>query len=311
MQLRRLGATGLDIAPLVLGGNVFGWTADRDTSFAILDAFLDAGFNAIDTADVYSIFVPGHKGGESETVIGEWMKARGNRDKVVLITKGGLSMGDGLKGLGKDYLHRACDASLRRLKTDYIDVYMSHRADGTVPIGETLEAFQGLIDAGKIRSAGASNYDNDQLAEALAAGGNGKAAYTSFQPHYNLANKGDYEGEAEALCHRHNLGVITYFSLGAGFLTGKYRSKADFEGKARGGSAGMYYSEANMALLDRLEAVARRHDATMAQVALAWLMARPSVAAPIASATSLEQLRDILKSTELQLTPEDMAALEA
>ncbi|MGE3692524.1 MAG: aldo/keto reductase [Novosphingobium sp.] len=311
MQFRKLGASGIEVAPLVLGGNVFGWTADKEASFAILDAFMDAGFNAIDTADVYSIFVPGHKGGESETVLGEWMKARGNRSKVVLITKGGLPMGEGLRGLSKGYLPRACEASLQRLQTDYIDVYMSHRADDTVPIGETLEAFQGLIDAGKIRSAGASNYSNAQLAEALGSSAPGQAAYTSFQPHYNLAHRGDYEGEAEDLCVKHNLGVITYFSLGAGFLTGKYRKKEDFEGKARGGSAAAYSTDANIAMLGRLEEVAKRHNATMAQVALAWLMARPSVTAPIASATRLDQLSDILKSVDVQLTAEDMAALDA
>ena len=310
MQFRKLGATGLDIAPLVLGGNVFGWTTDKATSFAILDAFMDAGFNAIDTADVYSIFVPGHKGGELETVIGEWMKARGNRELVVLITKGGLPMGEDLKGLGKDYLARACEASLKRLQTDHIDVYMAHRADPAVPIAETLETFQSLINQGKTRSAGASNYTAEELAEALAAAGNGRAAYTSFQPHYNLAKRDEFEGAQEEISAAHNLGVITYFSLGAGFLTGKYRSKADFEGQARGGSASRYYSEANMALLGRLEEVARRHDATMAQVALAWLMARPSVTAPIASATSVTQLTDILKSAQLHLTPEDLAALE-
>ena len=229
---------------------------------------------------------------------------------VVLITKGGLPMGEGFEGTGPDYLARACEASLKRLQTDHIDVYMAHRADPTVPIGETLETFQSLIDEGKIRSAGASNYTADELAEALAAAGNGRAAYTSFQPHYNLAKRDDYEGAQEEFCAEHNLGVITYFSLGAGFLTGKYRSKADFEGKARGSSANMYYSEANMALLGRLEEVARRHNATMAQVALAWLMARPSVTAPIASATSMAQLTDILKAVEIQLTPEDFDALE-
>ena len=311
MQFRKLGASGIEVAPLVLGGNVFGWTADKEASFAILDAFIDAGFNAIDTADVYSIFVPGNKGGESETVLGEWMKARGNRDKVVLITKGGLPMGEDLKGLSKGYLPRACDASLQRLQTDYIDVYMSHRADDTVPIGETLEAFQGLIDAGKIRSAGASNYTNAQLAEALASNGPRQAAYTSFQPHYNLAKRDEYEGEAEDLCVKHNLGVITYFSLGAGFLTGKYRKKEDFEGKARGGSASMYANDANFAMLGRLEEVAKRHNASMAQVALAWIMARPSVTAPIASATRLDQLSDILKSVDIRLSQEDMAALDA
>ena len=311
MQFRKLGACGIEIAPLVLGGNVFGWTAGKSASFAILDAFMDAGFNAIDTADVYSIFVPGNAGGESETVLGEWMKARGNRDKVVLITKGGLPMGEDLKGLGKDYLTRACDASLKRLGTDYIDVYMSHRADPAVPIGETLGAFRDLIDAGKVRSAGASNYTCAQLAEALASTGGGQAAYSSFQPHYNLAKRDEYEGEVEDLCVKHNLGVITYFSLGAGFLTGKYRTKADFEGKARGGSASAYANDGNFILLDRLDQVAKRHGATMAQVALAWLMARPSVTAPIVSATSPAQLADILESVELRLTAEDMAALDA
>ena len=306
MQFRRFGATGIDMAPLVLGGNVFGWTADKAASFAILDRFMDAGFNAIDTADVYSIFVPGHIGGESETVLGEWMKARGNRDKVVLITKGGLPMGEGLKGLSRDYLTQACEASLERLQTDYVDVYYTHRADPTVPIGETLGALDALKSAGKIRANGCSNYTDAELTEALAVHG----GYDSFQPHYNLAWRAEYEDQAEALCVQHNLGVITYFSLGAGFLTGKYRSKADLEGKARSFSAGMYFNDANMALLDRLDAVAKRHNATIAQVALAWLMARPSVTAPIASATSLAQLEDIMKSTEISLTAEDLAQLE-
>jgi aryl-alcohol dehydrogenase-like predicted oxidoreductase len=311
MQFRKFGATGIEIAPLVLGGNVFGWTADKAASFAILDMFMDAGFNAIDTADVYSIFVPGHKGGESETVLGEWMKARGNRDKVVLITKGGLPMGDNLKGLSADYLPRACEASLRRLQTHYIDVYFTHRADDTVPIGETLGALEALKAAGKIRATGCSNYTADQLEGAIAAGEAGQGGYDSFQPHYNLARRDEYEGVPEDLCTRHKLGVITYFSLGGGFLTGKYRTKQDFEGKARGGTAGMYYSEANLALLDSLDEVAQRHDATMAQVALAWLMARGSVTAPIASATSLAQLGDILKSVQITLTAQDMAALDA
>ena len=310
MQFRRFGATGIDMAPLVLGGNVFGWTADKDASFAILDAFIERGFNAIDTADVYSIFVPGNTGGESETVLGEWMKARGNRDKVVLITKGGLPMGEGLKGLSRDYLTRACEMSLARLQTDYVDVYYTHRADDTVPIGETLDTLASLKAAGKIRANGCSNYTDAQLAEALAAGEAGPESYDSFQPHYNLAWRAEYEAVAEDLCLKHELGVITYFSLGAGFLTGKYRSKADFEGKARGSSAKMYFSEANMAVLDRLDAVAKRHNATMAQIALAWLMARPSITAPIASATSLAQLDDMMKSAEISLTAEDLAALE-
>lgn len=310
MEMRKLGTTGIETAPLVLGGNVFGWTADKETSFAILDRFLEAGFNAIDTADVYSIFVPGHIGGESETVMGEWMRSRGNRSRVTIITKGGLPMGEDMKGLGRDYLKRACEASLKRLQTDYIDIYMSHRADPTVPIEETLEAYQELIEEGKVRFAGASNYTAAELDEAISAGGHGRARYEVFQPHYNLAERGLYEGETEELCARHKLGVITYFSLAAGFLTGKYRSKEDIQGAARAMSAGPYLNERGFALLDAMEGVARRHGATLAQVALAWLMARPSVTAPIASATSLAQLEDILKAVDVQLTAEDMAALD-
>lgn len=308
--MRRLGSTEIEIAPLVLGGNVFGWTADKPTSFALLDRFLEAGFNAIDTADVYSIFVPGHHGGESETVMGEWLKDRGVRERVVIITKGGLSMGEGLQGLGRDYLVRACEASLRRLQTDYVDVYLSHRADPSVPIEETLEAYRSLIDAGKVRFAGASNYTAGELAEALAAGGDGRARYEVFQPHYNLANRKEYEGEPEALCRRHDLGVITYFSLASGFLTGKYRSEADLAGSARAHGAAPYINARGFAVLKALEGVASRHGATLAQVALAWLMTRPSVSAPIASATSLGQLDDILKSADLELTAQDLAELD-
>lgn len=310
MEMRRLGTTGIETAPLVLGGNVFGWTADKAASFAILDRFLDAGFNAIDTADVYSNFVPGNKGGESETVIGEWMKDRGLRDRVTIITKGGLPMGEDLKGLSRDYLKRACEASLRRLQTDHIDVYMSHRADPTVPIEETLETYQELIDEGKVRFAGASNYGAEELDEALKAGGHGRARYEVLQPHYNLAQRGQYEGTLEDLCTKSKLGVIPYFALAAGFLTGKYRSKADIEGRARSSTAAPYMNERGFALLDAMELVAARHGATLAQVALAWLMARASVTAPIVSATSIAQLDDILKSIDLKLTPQDMTDLD-
>jgi aryl-alcohol dehydrogenase-like predicted oxidoreductase len=311
MQLRELGTTGLRIAPLVLGGNVFGWTADKDTSFAILDAFLDAGFNAIDTADVYNRYAPGLKGGESETMIGEWMKDRGVRACIVVITKGGLSMGAGMEGLGRDYLPRACDASLRRLQTDYIDVYMSHRADPTVPIEETLETFQALIDAGKVRAAGCSNYTTEELDAALAAAVGGRARYAVVEPHYNLAARNQYEGGLENICAKHKLGVIPYFALAAGFLTGKYRSKQDFAGRARGGTASAYFNEQNLRLLEVLDRIAARHGALPAQISLAWLMARPSVTAPIASATSVAQLSDILRSAELTLTREDLAELES
>lgn len=310
MQMRRLGATGIEIAPLVLGGNVFGWTADQETSFAILDAALEAGINAIDTADVYNRFAPGGQGGESESVIGAWMRDRGVRDRVVVITKGGLPMGENMQGLGRDYLTRACEASLRRLQTDYIDVYMSHRADPGTPIAETLETFQALIDVGKVRHAAASNYTAAELGEALAAAGDGRARYTVLEPNYNLALRSEYEGALEDLCAANGIGVIPYFALAAGFLTGKYRTEADLAGKARQSTAASFMTPANLALLDRIDRVAARHGATPAQVSLAWLMARPSVTAPIVSATSLAQLRDILRSVELKLSAEDLAELE-
>lgn len=309
MRLRRLGSTELEIAPLVLGGNVFGWTADRETSFAILDAFLEAGFNAIDTADVYNRFAPGLEGGESETVIGDWMSDRGVRERIVLITKGGLPMGESMQGLGKDYLPRACEASLRRLRTDRIDVYMSHRADATVPIEETLETFQGLIDKGEVRYAACSNYTPAELGAALAAAGGARARYEVIEPEYNLAERGGYEGALEDLCSREGLGVIPYFGLAAGFLTGKYRRPEDAEGSARGRVVSRYLDARGLRLLDALDRVAARHGATPAQVALAWLMARPSVTAPIASATRVEQLDEILASVDLTLTPQDLSDL--
>jgi aryl-alcohol dehydrogenase-like predicted oxidoreductase len=311
MQLRQLGATGLQIAPLVLGGNVFGWTADKPTSFAILDAFLAAGFNAIDTADVYSRFAPGKVGGESETILGEWFKARGNRGRVVLITKGGLEMGPGKKGLGRKYLTQACEASLRRLQTDHIDVYMTHRADPTVPIEETLEALQALLDAGKIRHAACSNYTADELSAALAAAGNGRARFAVLEPNYNLIDRREYEGALEKTCVQHGLGVVSYFSLASGFLTGKYRRTEDIAGHARSRMLARYLTPQGLGQLGVLDAVAARHHATPAQVALAWILARPSATAPIASATSVQQLADLLKSTELKLTPADLGALGA
>ncbi|MFA7601907.1 MAG: aldo/keto reductase [Novosphingobium sp.] len=310
MQMRRLGATGIDIAPLVLGGNVFGWTIDRETSFAILDAALEAGINAIDTADVYNIFRPGGQGGESETIIGEWMKDRGVRDRMVIITKGGLPMGPGLQGLGRDYLPRACEASLRRLQTDYIDIYMAHQADPATPIEETLETFQTLIDAGKARHAAASNYTAEQLEAALAAAGDGRARYAVLEPGYNLADRADYEGEVERICVENGVGVIPFFALASGFLTGKYRDRDQLKGNAREMLTAKYFTERNLALLAVIDRVAARHDATPAQVSLAWLMTRPSVTAPIVSATSLTQLDDILKSLQLELTAQDLADLE-
>jgi aryl-alcohol dehydrogenase-like predicted oxidoreductase len=310
MQRRQLGKTGLEIAPLVLGGNVFGWTADRQTSFAILDAFFEAGFNAIDTADVYNRYVPGLVGGESEAIIGEWMKARGNRDRIVLVTKGGLAMAEGAKaGLGAAYLRRACEASLKRLQTDYIDVYLAHKADPATPFAETAGAFQRLIDEGKVRAAGGSNYSAQELEAVLGVSEAGLARYQVFEPHYNLAERDRYEGATEDLCVRHALGVITYYSLAAGFLTGKYRTKEDASGRPRSRVVSNLVTPEKLKLLDALDRVAARHGATPAQVALAWIMARPSVTAPVASATSLAQLTDIMGAAELSLTPEDFSAL--
>lgn len=312
MQTRPLGHPDAQIAPLVLGGNVFGWTADSETSFSILNAFLDGGFNAVDTANVYSRWIPGHTGGESETVIGEWLAADKRRDELFLITKAGMEMGGGNKGLKAARIIENCEASLKRLQTDHIDLYFSHAPDEETPIEETLEAHQKLIDQGKVRFVGASNYSAAQLGEALKAGeGGNRARYTVLQPHYNLMVRDQYEGALEDLCAQQGLGVIPYFALASGFLTGKYRSEADLKKSPRGGGMKDKMTPRNMALLDRMDAIARTHDATLAQIALAWLMARPSVTAPIASATRLDQLKDIMGAASVKLSHEDMAALDA
>jgi aryl-alcohol dehydrogenase-like predicted oxidoreductase len=309
MENRTLGRTDLHIAPLVLGGNVFGWTTDEATSFRILDAMLDHGLNAIDTADVYSAWVEGHEGGESETVIGNWLAARGGnvRDRVVLITKVGYQ-----GGLSRDHILAAAEASLRRLRTDRIDLYFSHKADPETPIEETLEAHERLIEQGKVRWVGASNYDAGQLEEALEAGAaEGRARYEVLQPEYNLYARAGYEDGLEAVAEREGLGVIPYFALAAGFLTGKYRSEDDFGKSARGpGVRQQYWNERGRRIVAALDEVAAALDATPAQVALAWLMARPSVTAPIASATSPEQLAEIVAACELALGGEAMALLE-
>lgn len=309
MHKRKLGNSGLEIAPLVLGGNVFGWTADKDASFAVLDAFVGAGFNAIDTADVYSRWAPGHQGGESETVIGEWMKARGNRDKVVLITKVGSEMPAG-KGLKAAYIQSACEASLKRLQTDHIDLYFSHFPDKDTPIAETLETYERLIEQGKVRAIGGSNYDADGLTEAMEAGdGKIHGRYSVLQPHYNLLVRDQYEGALEDICVSENLGVIPYFALASGFLTGKYRTEADLKKSARGGRMKDLLQGRGPALLAAMDVVAARHNATLAQVALAWLMARPSIAAPIASATSVAQLNELMSAVNIRLTADDIKEL--
>ncbi|MEQ1609696.1 MAG: aldo/keto reductase [Hyphomonadaceae bacterium] len=309
MQKRKLGTSGLEIAPLVLGGNVFGWTADKAASYAVLDAFTAAGFDAVDTADAYSRWVPGHQGGESEAVLGDWMKERRNRDSVVVITKVGSEMAAG-KGLKAGYIQSACEASLKRLKTDCIDLYLSHFPDKDTPIAETLEAHQRLIDQGKVRAVGGSNYDAAGLKEALDAAGPSRARYTVLQPHYNLLVRDQYEGALQDLCVMHNLGVIPYFALASGFLTGKYRSGDDLGKSVRGGGMKKNFTPRGLAILAALDKVAKSHGATPAQIALAWLMARPSVTAPIASATSAAQMKELAPAARLKLTADDMNALD-
>lgn len=312
MQMTRLGRTGEEIAPLVFGGNVFGWTADEATSFRLLDAFFDRGFNAVDTANIYTRFIPGNEGGESETVIGNWLADRKRRNEMFLITKAGGDMGDGRKGLSADQIVARCEESLRRLRTDRIDLYFSHFPDPDTPIEETLEGHHRLVEAGKVRFVGGSNYDAAGLKAALEAGtAEGRASYDVLQPHYNLMTRDQYEGPLEDLCLDHDLGVIPYFALAMGFLTGKYRSPADLDKSPRGRRMKDWFTDRNMALLDAMQATAKAHDATMAQVALAWLMARPSVTAPIASATKMEQLEDIMGAAELRLSAEEVNKLDA
>lgn len=311
MSKRRLGNTQLAISPLVLGGNVFGWTADRDTSFALLDRFLDAGCEAIDTADVYSAWVPGHQGGESESIIGDWMAARGNRDSVVLITKVGMAMGSGRKGLSAAWIESEVEQSLRRLRTDRIDLYFSHVFDEQVPIEETLRAYDRLIRTGKVRYIGASNHSPEQLAAALRVSSQAALPrYAVLQPHYNLYDRDSYEGPLRDLAVAEGLGVITYFSLASGFLTGKYRSSDDLGKSPRGGGMGKYLDARGFAVLAALDRIAAAHGAQPAEVALAWLMARQGVTAPIASATSIEQLESLVRATQLVLAPADMTDLE-
>ena len=310
MKMRKLGRTDLSVAPLILGGNVFGWTADKKASFAVLDAFVGAGLNAIDTADAYSTWVPGNQGGESETIIGEWMKARGNRSRVVVITKVGSPMGPGKEGLKPRYIEEAVEASLKRLQTDAIDLYLAHWPDMATPIGETLGAFQRLIEKGKIRWCGASNLHVALLEAALAAArARGGPRYEVLQPEYNLADRREFENGLADLCVREELGVITYFSLAKGFLSGKYRSKKDLAKSPRGGGVKAYLNPRGFRILDALDHVAAAHTAKPAEVALAWVMAQPGVTAPIASATSVEQVESLVRSTELKLTADDMAAL--
>ncbi len=311
MDKRRIGRSDLTVAPFCLGGNVFGWTADETASFAILDRFVERGFDFIDTADVYSRWAPGHVGGESEAVIGRWLAARpGVRDRIVLATKVGMDLGEAGKGLSALHIERACVASLRRLRTDRIDLYQSHLDDGDVPLDETLRAYERLIAGGKVRAIGASNYAPPRLAEALAlSAAAGLPRYECLQPDYSLAARG-YEAELEPLCRAEQIGVIGYFSLAAGFLTGKYRSAADAAGRAREDRVAKYINPRGLALLDALDAVAAAHGASPAQVALAWVIARPGITAPIASATSVAQLDELLGAAGLTLSAEAIDRLD-
>jgi aryl-alcohol dehydrogenase-like predicted oxidoreductase len=312
VQKRSLGRSGITVAPLAFGGNVLGWTADEATSFALLDAFVGAGFNLIDTADMYSTWVPGHTGGESEATIGRWLAKRGRRDDVVIATKVGMAMGDGSKGLSRDHILNSAEASLRRLQTDHIDLYQSHIDDADVPLDETLEAHAKLIRDGKVRVIGASNFTGPRLSEALAVSARlGAPRYETLQPHYNLLERTEYEKNLAPVAVAEGVGVIAYFPLASGFLTGKYRTEADFAKSPRGAWVQKYLDARGRLVLAALDAVAAKHSATPAQVALAWLMTRPGIVAPIASATSIAQLTDILGAASLKLDTADIAALDA
>lgn len=311
MEKRKLGQSSIAVAPLMFGGNVFGWTLDEAASFEILDAFTAAGFDFIDTADVYSRFIPGNQGGESEIILGKWMKARGNRDRVIIATKAGMDMGEGREGLSQAYLVKAVEDSLRRLQTDYIDLYQAHVDDPKTPLEETLGAFADLVRQGKVRVIGASNYSAERLSEALAVSDRlGLPAYQSLQPLYNLIDRAVYEDKLQPLCQAKSLGVIPYFSLASGFLTGKYRTEADFANSSRGAFTKHYLNDRGCRILGALDRVAADVSATPGMVALAWLMAQPTVTAPIASATSLAQLSELVRATELKLDRGAMAQLD-
>ncbi len=311
MDPEQLGRSGIAVAPWCFGGNVFGWTADEATSFRLLDAFVEAGFGFIDTADVYSKWVPGHVGGESEAVIGRWMKARRNRDRLVIATKVGMMREAGQDNLAKAHILASVDASLKRLQTDRIDLYQSHQDDPSRPIEEPLEVYAELIKAGKVRAIGASNFSADRFAQALEAStSSGLPRYETLQPEYNLYAREGFEGALQKVCLDHGVAVIPYFSLAGGFLTGKYRSDKDFGKSARGGGMGRYLDPRGLRILAGLDAVAARHGVEPAQVALAWLAARPGIAAPIASATSIEQLHSLVAATRLRLSAEDVSELD-
>lgn len=310
MQTRKIGKTGIEVAPLMLGGNVFGWSADATTSFDILDAFVDTGFNFIDTADVYSRWVPGHQGGESETVIGQWFARSGKRSKIVLATKVGMDMGDGKKGLSRNYIMRAVEDSLRRLQTDYIDVYFSHVDDQLTPLQETLEAYQQLIQQGKVRVIGASNYKGDRVRQAAAIARNQKLTpYQVLQPEYNLYSRREFETDLQPVAQELKLCVTPSFALASGFLTGKYKSIEDTKGKARELRVARYFDDRGARILSTLKEITRETGVRPACIALAWLLEQPTILAPVVSVTSVEQLETIVMIAHTRLGHVDLARL--
>ena len=310
MEKRELGKSGIKVTPFCFGGNVFGWTADEKTSFDLLDALIDSGLDFIDTADVYSAWVPGNQGGESETIIGNWLKKSGKRDKVIIATKVGSPMGPDRKGLSKAYITRAVEDSLKRLQTDYIDLYQSHRDDQDTSQAETLQTYADLIKQGKVRTIGASNFSAARLKESLEISKkSGLEVYQTLQPEYNLYDREGYEKELEPLCLENRIGVITYYSLASGFLTGKYRSEDDLSKSQRGGGIKKYLNGRGFRILDALDKVAGEYNTTPASVALAWVMARPGITAPIVSATSVKQLHEITKAVGLRLSDEALNLL--
>ena len=312
METRKLGFAGPDVPVICLGGNVYGWTLPEAEAFRQLDAALDAGLNFVDTADVYSRWVPGHSGGESETIIGKWFAKTGKRKHVILATKVGMEMGEGKKGLKAAYIRQAVEDSLQRLQTDYIDIYQAHKDDPETRLEETLGAFDELVKQGKVRFIGASNYSGARLEEALETSRkHGFASYTSLQPHYNLVERPDFESDLLPVVEKYGLGVIPYFSLAAGFLTGKYRSKQDTEKAAREAMVQKYLNDWGFAVVAALDEVAHTHGSTPARVALAWLLAQPGVTAPIASATNVKQLADLVEATKLKLDVESIQKLNA
>lgn len=312
MQKRKLGNSGIEVAPLCFGGNVFGWTVDEKTSFDLLDAYTGAGFDFVDTADVYTRWIEGNQGGESETIIGKWFKQSGKRDKVILATKVGMDMGGENKGLSKRHILASVEGSLKRLQTDYIDLYQSHADDETVPQEETLEAYAELIKSGKVRAIGASNFTAARLKSAIeTAKKHGLPVYQSLQPEYNIYDREKFEAELAAVCRENGVGVINYYALARGFLSGKYRSEADLNKSPRGASVQKnYFNDRGWRILDALDKVAANTNSAPAQVAIAWLNTRPEVTAPIASATSIEQLEDLIKAVTLKMNDEDVKVLD-